>query len=530
MSCCPKAPEIKIGNSSGENEDTRTTEMLPGETSECYLKRAGNPTGKHDDATGHPPDKIENNDIPMTGGDEAKNVVFRLTPESTKVPTTWTFVAKETALPSGVTFTSNGATATLNGVFPKETYGKKFKFELTAMAGAETIDMRGYVFSPAKMTGSNEIRFVHPMPGAICNSPFSTSRLHPITKIYKPHWGADFVMPSRVISDIVAAADGEVTFAAYSGSAGNKLIIKHFNATGQHLCSSVYMHLASFYVAPGQRVVAGQKVAREDTTGGSTGPHLHFECRLPNNSAIDPVPLIKGTISVARETLPDNQAKPGTLEDKSANAALTPENVTAKEGGCEPFGQDYPKDPSAPPIEPPPPITDIFEKAWYQTLKHEVGPHWTTAYPNDPEVAAGLIETKSQRHKVGYVSSPGFPGGITKFGIAQNHNTDYKVPEIGYPIARSIAFNKYWKGAPKNLSTTKPKTAIALFDMTYLHGAGGANSIKRGIDMTSMTDDAAVEALIAAQQNYISGLANQKMHNEWLKRSRDLLAYVKTIT
>jgi len=522
MSCCPTPPEINVGSSSDEDYPAQDTEIRPGESVECYMRRAGNTTGRMDDKTESIPDKIENTDIPLKEG-HIVDVSFRLTPNSTKTATSWSISG--TPLPSGVTFSGNR----LSGTFPVSSYGQAFKIEVTAEPG---IDTRAFVFSPSKATGSNEISFVHPLPGAHVTSPFGPRR-PPTTGASSIHGGADFSLKPKPPGDVLAAADGEVTLVAYqAGGAGKHIKIRHLNAAGRELCTTVYMHLADFYVSQGQKVVAGQKIGKEGNTGVGTGPHLHFECRLPNGTKIDPVPLIKGTVVVARETNPDNTAKEGTLENKEGNAVLTPSNVDAKEAGCEPFGPDYPKDPTETHDAP---AGDAFEKAWFFTMKHEVGPHWTSDSPNDPEVAAGKIDTKEQRKKDGYVNTPGFPGGETKFGIAQGPNPSLKVTTMGYDPAKTAGYNNYWKRGPSSLAADKPRTAIMLFDLNYLHGVGNANSIKRNANIDSLEDTAAAEALSAAQQAFMRNIvvqnpSRQKYLNGWLKRSRDLLEYVKSIT
>lgn len=531
MSCCPTAPQITVGGSSDDYDLTATTEPHLGESSECYIRRAGNPTGKHDDATDYPPDRIKNSDIPLTMG-ETVDVTFIMTPGSVKVPTSWTFVPKETPLPAGVTFTSSGATARLAGTFPKESHGKMFKFELTALAGAEVIDAKGFVFSPAKITGSNEIRFVHPLPGGMCNSPFSSARMHPVDKIVKPHHGADFVMKDRSIGDVVAAADGVVLATPYqAGGAGNYIKIKHLNAAGSHLCTTVYMHLSAVHVADGQHVVAGQKIGREGSTGSSTGNHLHFECRLPNGDRIDPVPLIKGTVQVAGQTTPGNKPVPGTVVEVETNAALTPENVQAKQDGCEPFGPTYPKARNPPGEAPVPPDGSVFDKAWFFTMTEEVGPAWTVNSPNDPEIAAGLANTPAQKKKVG-LNLRDKRGGTTKFGIANNFNTDLKVAEMDYATAKKRGYNGYWIGRPNTFSGSSPKLAVMLFDMTFLHGAGGVGNIlqKLTTDIGDMPVGEAVEALSQAQLKYMLSLPGLKANPGWLPRREKLLAYARTIT
>lgn len=562
MSCCPKPPEIKIGDSGDEDDFGQDTDILPGESVECYMRRVGDITGNLDDKTEHIPDKIENTDVPLRGG-VSVDVQFRLTPNSTKKATTWSHDAsKGEPLPPGITFEAidvdanktvkdengNEKVATvkekvyhMKGTFPPEKYGKMFKLDITA----DGIDTRNFTFSPAKITGSNEISFVHPLPGARVTSVFGPRR-PPAVGASSKHGGVDFSVKPKPPADVLAAADGEVTAVLYQpGKAGKYIKIRHPNANGQELCTTVYMHLADFYVTQGQKVVAGQKIGKEGNTGVGTGPHLHFECRLPNGTKIDPLPYIKGVVGVARETNPDNSAKDGTIENREGNAALTPENVQAKQGGCAPFGPDYPKDPSAtnedPPATPPPGtppanIKDPFEYAWYFTMTHEVGPHWNLEMPTKPDVKAGKIDTKEQRKNDGYVNKPNFPGGETKFGIAQGPNPGIKVTTIEYDPAKKTGFNNYWKKgtqSPASVAASgKPRLSIMLFDMNYLHGGGTVNSIKKRVPgLDSMSDDQAIEALSKAQQDFMKQSLNHPIRknyvNGWLKRSRELLAHAK---
>lgn len=58
---------------------------------------------------------------------------------------------------------------------------------------------------------------------------------------------------------------------------------------------SQYGHLSALSVKAGQRVVAGQRIARSGSTGNSTGPHLHFEVRTGPGfgSDIDPLAYLR---------------------------------------------------------------------------------------------------------------------------------------------------------------------------------------------------------------------------------------------
>ncbi len=63
-----------------------------------------------------------------------------------------------------------------------------------------------------------------------------------------------------------------------AGGAGFYIVIR-----GNEGLDSVYMHMREAgKVRDGQRVTAGQRIGYVGSTGGSTGPHLHFELWTPN--------------------------------------------------------------------------------------------------------------------------------------------------------------------------------------------------------------------------------------------------------
>ncbi len=110
-------------------------------------------------------------------------------------------------------------------------------------------------------------------------SPFGMRR-HPVLNTQRMHNGVDF--GSGMNAHVFSAADGTVKLAQYSRSFGNWIILEHENGY-----TSVYAHLNSFIVSPGDRVRKGQIIAYTGNTGRSTGPHLHYEVRL-NGTPVNP--------------------------------------------------------------------------------------------------------------------------------------------------------------------------------------------------------------------------------------------------
>ncbi|MGP4107830.1 peptidoglycan DD-metalloendopeptidase family protein [Virgibacillus sp. L01] len=85
------------------------------------------------------------------------------------------------------------------------------------------------------------------------------------------HKGMDIAQPSN--RSILAADNGTVVSAGWdSGGYGNKIVINHNNGM-----KTIYAHLSSISVSPGQTVEKGSKIGVMGTTGNSTGIHLHFE-------------------------------------------------------------------------------------------------------------------------------------------------------------------------------------------------------------------------------------------------------------
>lgn len=127
--------------------------------------------------------------------------------------------------------------------------------------------------------------FTWPCPGYKRISDEYGNRIHPILGTQQFHNGVDMSAPSGTA--ILAAYDGDVIAAAYSGSMGNYIMIDH--GSGLY---TIYMHCSALYVSKGQTVTKGQNIAAVGSTGRSTGPHLHFSVRL-NGSYVSPWNYLK---------------------------------------------------------------------------------------------------------------------------------------------------------------------------------------------------------------------------------------------
>jgi murein DD-endopeptidase MepM/ murein hydrolase activator NlpD len=102
------------------------------------------------------------------------------------------------------------------------------------------------------------------------------------------HYGIDFAAPMRTPE--YAAADGVVLRAGAASGFGLAVYVLHDSGD-----VTVYGHMDSILVKPGQYVEAGQTIALLGMRGESTGPHLHFEVHKGgiNGKRIDPLPWLR---------------------------------------------------------------------------------------------------------------------------------------------------------------------------------------------------------------------------------------------
>ena len=96
------------------------------------------------------------------------------------------------------------------------------------------------------------------------------------------HGGIDIA--NSIGTPILAASDGVVIDAGPTAGYGIWVKLRHSDGT-----VTLYGHLSAVLVNVGERVYAGDQIAKMGNTGNSTGPHLHFEVLLNGTDRVDPV-------------------------------------------------------------------------------------------------------------------------------------------------------------------------------------------------------------------------------------------------
>lgn len=139
-------------------------------------------------------------------------------------------------------------------------------------------------------------------------------RVHPVTGQRKQHNGIDLSLSPHG-GPVLAMAQGVVTTASPTGSAGNLVVIDH----GLGL-QSKYMHLARIDVSVGQQVPVGHPLGLEGATGRVTGPHLHWEVWI-DGQASDPAAWAR-TQGLTLDGNADGRAVLPPAQQQQATAAL----------------------------------------------------------------------------------------------------------------------------------------------------------------------------------------------------------------
>jgi len=93
---------------------------------------------------------------------------------------------------------------------------------------------------------------------------------------HSPQPSIDFNRTNDTGDTVVAAAGGTVTRVANEGNTSYGRWVEIAHASGYR---TRYAHLSAQLVSTGQSVGRGQAIGRVGSTGGSSGPHLHYELR-----------------------------------------------------------------------------------------------------------------------------------------------------------------------------------------------------------------------------------------------------------
>lgn len=169
-----------------------------------------------------------------------------------------------------------------------------------------------------------------------------------------------------------------------------------------------------------------------------------------------------------------------------------------------------------------------FVDAFNEAMLFEVGPHWD---PSDPEVIAGLAETRQQKKKVGYVNIPQDRGGETKYGIAARGNPGVNIGALNLESAMQIYYTDYWiKGKCDRLP---PVLAMLHFDGCVNHGVPRAARFLQksvGVIADGIIGNATLEAISQLpEQKIIEDIVSMRetFYNDIVKNNPSQSIFLK---
>ncbi len=174
---------------------------------------------------------------------------------------------------------------------------------------------------PSPIGGNGNRGLIYPLIGSAVTTSNFGWRLHPVLGSWRMHSGRDFAAPEG--TPVVAALSGRVMSSGDAGGYGLAIELEH----EQPLRRTLYGHLSELYVKPGDSVRQGEVIGRVGSTGLSTGPHLHFELRLPQDGgwvATDPGEMepASGLAAIGLPPLPLGSGQPSANPQSTDAVAL----------------------------------------------------------------------------------------------------------------------------------------------------------------------------------------------------------------
>lgn len=178
----------------------------------------------------------------------------------------------------------------------------------------------GYVPDP------KDVNFYYPLPEVEeVTSPYGY-RVHPIYGDRRLHSGTDLGAPEGM--PVLAAHAGYVKYADWGDGYGKMIILEY--ADGKY--QTYYAHLSEILVKEGDAIRPRQVIGKVGSTGGVTGPHLHFELRRRESddfAAIDPTGQIKAVEAFVAVRPPDFTPANPSATGASKPVASQPADLNA---------------------------------------------------------------------------------------------------------------------------------------------------------------------------------------------------------
>ncbi len=192
-------------------------------------------------------------------------------------------------------------------------------------ASAAVFTQAAVAVHPATPENSHGLLTQSPLEGRLTLTHGAQWKDRKTGKIRGPHQGVDIA--AKRGADIVAPGAGVVVEATdlYENNPdwGKVIVIDH----GDNV-KTRYAHLDSYGVLKGDRVWAGDVIAKVGSTGRSTGPHLHFET-IVDGETIDPLTVLK-------LDPPESPKAPSPLQNPSPVPSPGPSLETALAAPADP--------------------------------------------------------------------------------------------------------------------------------------------------------------------------------------------------